>query len=195
MNRSIFLTLVLSLVALGGCFLNHPEPEPTFDVDVAIAAVSLADDCGAAAASRFAGDCAEPEPSDPSDPSGISSEDGCGGYCQGSSVSLAITADGDRALSFRIQRVILLDADDNELTDLSSDNARLYDATEGFVAWDETIPTPSELSVIYDLHGLDWSGIEDPYGRTFKLRVVVDIEGETRTLTSEETSREYPVVT
>ncbi len=79
--------------------------------------------------------------------------------------------------------------------ELSADNARLYDETDGYVAWDESIPTPSELSVLYDLHGIDWSGVEGSYDRTFQLRVVVDIEGETRTLTSEETSREYPIVT
>jgi hypothetical protein len=189
MNRTLGIALIASLVALGGCFSTHPEPDPTFDVDVAITATTLGEDCPSADADgRFAaGACAPAEDGE--------SDVGCGGWCQGSSLGFAITADADRTLSFSVRRVTLLAEDGSELMELTSDNPRLFDETDGYVGWDETIPTPSELGTLYDLHGIDWSGMEDSYGRTFRVRAVIDVEGETRTLVSEETTREYPIVT
>jgi len=189
--KRLFVFALLVAAFVGGCFFNHePEPLPGLDIDVAIAGLSLADDCPSgepgAGDPGLIGDCA---------PSEDGRYDGCGGFCQQSSVALAITADGDRSASFRIVRATLLDTDGSELTDLPTSNAQIYAADGTYGAWDETIPTPSELQVLYDLDGVDWSIVPESYGRMFRLRLVVEVDGVERTLTSEETTREYPVVT
>jgi hypothetical protein len=184
--RHLLFAMLAVVTLVGGCFIGHghePPPIPPLEIDAAISAVSLGDECAdedePSGAPRVAGDCAE---------------DGCGSWCQQSTVSLAITADGDRAASFRVLRATLLASDGTVMMELSTSNARLYTGGE-YAEWDETIPTPSDLAVLYDLDGVDWSGVADPYARTYRVRLLVEIDGEQRTLTSEETTREYPIVT
>ena len=196
MRHSPFLSSVL-LAALGGCFLDHDvEREPSgFTAELSIAGVSLGEDCPASepdarcdtdgdadsGAGLIGGDCDGPC---------------CGSLCQQSSVTLAIAADGlEGPLAFRVRAVTLLDASGAPLLTLRADTPRRWDETDGYVDWDEQVGVPSEQQVLYDLHDLDWSGITDSYSRTYRLRVELEIGGEVRTLTSEETTREAPIVT
>jgi hypothetical protein len=186
------LVILIAIVGLVGCTMRHsPDPDPVdFEIDLAIAAATLADECGDLASRAepgFAGDCAP-------------SEDGtgdCGGWCDQSNVSVAITADADRALPFTVLRATLLSSDGAELMELSTANPRIY-AESAYETWDETIPTPTTgMNVLYDLHGVDWSAVggDDPWSTTYKVRLVVDVEGTSYTLTSDELTRQAPLVT
>ena len=194
MRHSTVVFTVL-LAALGGCFLDHGTERAAsgFTADLSIAGVSLGEDCPAsepdarcdpeadAGAGLIGGDCDGPC---------------CGSLCQQSSVTLAIAADGlEGPLAFRVRSVTLLDASGAALSTLRADTPRRWDDAEGYVGWDEQVGVPSEQQVLYDLHDLDWSGITDSYSRTYRLRLEVEIGGEVRTLTSEETTREAPIVT
>lgn len=193
-NLSI-ASLLVALTGLAGCFLEHDREPATssLDVSLSIAGVSLGEDCPAVE-SR----CAEPDPEGEAGPgfAGDCAGDCCGSLCQQSSVTLAIAADGDEGpLAFRVRSVTLLDASGAALTTLRSDNPRIWSDGTGYVGWDESVATPSEQQVLYDLNGLDWSVITDSYSRTYRVRLEVEIAGEVRTLTSEETTREAPIVT
>jgi hypothetical protein len=197
MRRLLFSFSTLLLAGVAGCFLNHDGPTrepPRADIDVSIAGVSLGEECGE---SRLApGACADEGPPAEEEP-GLADCDGpcCGSFCQQSSVTLAIAADGvDGPLAFRVRSVTLLDSSGESLATLRADTPRIW-AEDGYVAWDEQVGTPSEQQVLYDLHDLDWNLIPDSYSRTYRVRVVVEIAGEVRTLTSEETTREAPIVT
>ncbi|MEM9195040.1 MAG: hypothetical protein AAGF12_38055 [Myxococcota bacterium] len=203
------LVAALSMVAVGvgGCFMNHGDREivepPTWTADISISAVSLGEDCGSHAGDapngappqdgdgRF-GDCALP-PGEPDEAPGLIG--GCGFPCQESSMALAIDADGDIPLAFQVRRVTVIDSDTREaLFNLTPTRPQVFQ-NDSYVEWDETIPTPSELRTLYRLDGIDWSSVERSYQRMYRLEVEVEIQGETRTLTSEETAREAPIVT
>ena len=191
-RRSI--TLVCSFVLLvAGCFLGHRQSgDPPSEIGVAIAAVSLADECA-----PLAGRCA-PEPEQPeADSAGAFAPcDGpcCPSFCQQSTVTLAIDADGDAPAEFRMLGASLLAADGDHVSNLSATNPRIWTGTE-YTSWDEVIGTPSESRVLYDLRDLAWPDSFDSFRTTYRLRLEVEVDGEMRTLTSEETTREAPIVT
>ena len=204
MRNALLISTVLAVLGAVGCFLDHgPErgstEEELFEADVSIAGVSLGEDCGTGlidpgrCADGDSGGAGADEPSDgaPADCDGPC----CGSYCQPSGVTFAITADGDRSGTFRVLSVTLLDGETRtELMELTADTPRRW-TEEGYVAWDEVIPTPSDMQTHYELHGIDWSSVTDSYSRTYRLEVEVEVDGEVRTLTSEETTREAPIVT
>lgn len=193
MRHASILTVSV-LVTLAGCFLGH-EPErvpPAFTADLSIAGVSLGEDCGAG---LIAPECDGADSGGAGAPMGDCAGDCCGSLCQQSSVTLAIAADGlEGPLAFRVLSATLLDSSGAELLTLRADTPRIW-GDDGYTAWDEQVGTPSEQQVLYDLHDVDWSSITDSYSRTYRVRLEVEIGGEVRTLTSEETTREAPIVT
>lgn len=202
MRNALLTTTLLAALGAVGCFLDHGRDgsgstESTLEVDVSIAGVSLGEDCGETGG-LAPGRCAPEEDgggAGAGEPSADCDGPCCGSYCQPSSVTFSIIADGDRSADFRVVSVTLLDGTDrSELMELTADTPRRW-TDEGYVAWDEVVPTPSDMQTLYDLHGIDWSGVEDSYSRTYRLRVEVEVDGEVRTLTSEETTREAPIVT
>ena len=195
--RPTLLSLAIAALVTG-CFLGHRNPgPPPSDVAVTVAGVSLADECAPVAAR-----CApEPVPPESEAPAGDAAGafapcDGpcCGSLCQQSSVTLAIDADGDAPVSFRIQRATLLTADGSEVATLRTDTPRIW-SDGGYVTWDEVIATPSRSQVLYDLRDLSWGDPADSYRTTYRLRLDIEVDGEERTITSEETTREAPIVT
>lgn len=204
--RNALLTMMALTVGLAvGCFMDHSpggSTEEMLEIEVAITGVSLGEDCGTGLVEP--GRCAPaPEP-DEGDDGGADGADGapsadcdgdcCGSYCQPSSVAFSIIAEGDRSAHFRVRSVTLLGNRGEELGELTADTPRRW-TEEGYVAWDEVIPTPGDMQTLYELRGLDWSSVDSSYSRTYRLRVEIEVDGELRTLTSEETTREAPIVT
>jgi hypothetical protein len=183
----LFLVLACFAVAAGGCFFSqerHVEGS-TSAVAVEIAGVSLADECGSVAAR-----CGAPEPGF----AGDCESGSCCDLCQQSSVTFAITADGDAPATFAVRSVGLLDSTGVPLMPLDADNARSW-SEEGYQPWDQVVGSPSDMQVLYDLRNVDWSAVTDPYSRTYQVRIEVLINGVPRVLTSAETTREAPIVT
>lgn len=185
LTRLSSFLLVSVLVGLAGCTMQHSEPAD-FTAEVAVAGLTLAEECGSGRLSDpgfAAGDCA-PEATD------------CSLPCTQSNITLLLTADADRPLSFEIVRATLINSEGLELMELSTHNPQSYDGVSSYAAWDETVPTPTEgMNLMYDLSGVDWSGVDEPWSATYKVRLTIEIDGETFTATSTETARQAPIVT
>ena len=177
---------------VSGCFLQHRGPvDPPAQIQVAIASVNLGEDCPPVDLR-----CAAPETPEADAAGAFAPCDGpcCGSLCQQSYVTLAIAADGDAPAEFRVLGATLLTAAGIEVMSLRTNNPRIWDGSE-FSAWDETIATPSESQVLYDLNGVSWTDSIESFRTTYRLRLDVEVDGSARTIMSEETTREAPIVT
>lgn len=178
------LLLIGSALILPGCTMQHTEP-PDFTATVAIAGLTLAEECGGDERmdpGLVAGDCA-PGATD------------CSLPCTQSNVMLTLDADADRALPFEVIRAVLIDSDGRELMELSTHSPQSYDGSS-YSEWNESIPTPAEgMNVMYDLSGLDWSGVDDAWSATYRLQLTVEIDSRSFSATSTETARQAPIVT
>ncbi len=180
-----FSSVVLAL--LHGCIASHTGT-PSLEVEASIASVTLAQDCGASeptAPSLRAGDCAEEGP--------------CG-FCQQTAVQLAIEAGaGDASVPFEVLAVRLHTMDGRLLQELAPRGARVFSGDQ-YVAWDEQIAPGASLQVSYDTSAPDWAAIGggdawSTYGMSFRIVMVVRIDGVERTLQFAPASREPEIVT
>lgn len=175
------LRALLVAASLFACTQSHVEP--SLEVDASIASVTLADDC-AAAEPRFDGDCAT---------------DGCN-FCQQTGIQLSIASlAGDTTVPFEVVAIRLHQMDGTFIQELDPRGARLFDG-ESYVAWDESIAPDSTLSVTYDTSSPDWAAIGggDPYttyGMSFRIVMVVRVDGVERTIEFAPASREPEIVT
>ncbi len=186
-TRSLLSSLLVSSVSassilVGGCLATHSTE--ALEVEVSLASVTLAQDCPTGAAEPgFAGDCAE-------------DSDGCGGWCEQSSLQLRITATADGTeVPFEIVSVRVTDPDAALVGSLTTRNPRVF-TVDSYTAWDETIAPSDDLSVTYDTTAPDWyaSGARLAWGTVYEVEVVVRVDGVERTLRGE-AMREPEIVT
>jgi len=177
-----------SALLVSGCFLDHnselPPEEPPDNplpelvvVNAEIAGVTLGDDCPSTDGDIDSGACADDAP--------------CPSLCQQSNLQLAIeTVSADRSsLTWEVIEVTLHDFETGDrLQELTPRDPRVWEESEGYLEWDELLPVPSELSTTYDLQAPDWGSISGRidafWSHSFQVQMVVEIEGERRTLTS-----------
>lgn len=187
------------------------SPTSGLVVTATISAVTLGDECAAAAGTSLAGDCA---PSTP--PSNVDSgadgggsakgvPGGCGtSYCQQSNVQIAFTAGtGTQSAKVEIVTVTLLDSATGKVVDtLAASHPQAWSGN-AYATWDQTIKPAGELKASYDLSAPAWStlsGTSDSrttssYSTKYKLHVTLRIDGVEITLESTDLSREPPVAT
>ncbi|MFK7984521.1 MAG: hypothetical protein AB8I08_00690 [Sandaracinaceae bacterium] len=193
LRRFSFLIAPALLVA---CISSHDPPtEPTLDVEAAIAAVTLGDDCVPAASAppaeddegRFiAADCGEEGP--------------CG-FCQQTGMNLSLEAgvEGD-AVPFEVVEIRVYDMETGALADTLDAHAAQIFRADAYEAWDQTIAPGDVLSVRYDSTAPDWAAIGggdswSTHGMSFRVEMDVLIDGVPRTLDFSPASREAEIVT
>lgn len=192
--RSLLCALALAAApAVAGCTTSHGEPSLT--VEAELAGATLAEDCAGEGDRRgapgIAGDCAE-EP-------GFA--DGCGSFCSQTSMQLSIDAstDGDSAVPFEVLAIRVRSMDGALLDELDPRTARLFVDGE-YATWDEQIAPGAHLQVSYDTSAPDWTAIGNgnewsTYGMSFRVEMVVRIDGVERTIEFAPASREAEIVT
>ena len=181
MRLAITLSSSFALLTTG-CFMDHnmpPDPPlPVVVVDAAISGATLGDDCPSEGIDGDidSGACAEGLP--------------CPSFCQQSNVQLSITTrEGEGGpLTWELIRVTLHDFETGEeLQELAPREPRVW-TEDDYSEWDELLPVPSTLSTTYDLEAPDWGVIggrlTDLWSRGLQIRMLVEIEGDARTLTS-----------
>lgn len=171
----------------------------SYDVNVELASVTLADNCAVATpppdprggarskpARATKGDVDIDERSqDPPAPSARKP-------CEQTSMQLALTArPGIKATSIKIKRVELLDAHGKVLEVLTARGPTRWTPKGVYAAWNETIvpeggTEPTEVKASYVLDAPNWSkltnGRINAHSHTFQLRVTVIIGGADRTV-------------
>ncbi len=177
MRTSLLHTaFALSALPLSACLATHSTE--ALDVDVSIASVALADDCGSAGLIGGAERCAPDVP--------------CPDLCQQSSLQLRIVASDDGVeVPFEIVSVRVIDPETGGSSTLTTRNPRLF--VDGYTAWDETIAPSDELDVSYETSAPDWGAISSGadsddrfgWGHAYDIEVRVRVDGVERTLTAE----------
>lgn len=164
------------------CFMDHnmpPDPPITaVEVEAVISGATLADDCPASGEDGDidSGACADGLP--------------CPSICQQSNLQLAITTtEGGSVVTWQVMRVTLLDfATGAELQDLTPRDPRVWNDSDGYLEWDELLPSPSDLSTSYDMQAPDWNDLaarlDGFWSRSYQIRMLVEVDGVERTLTS-----------
>jgi len=190
MNR---LAVVLLPVALASCGIDLPlqqgcgvPPGTEANVDVSVSAITLGDQCGSSGAALVAGDCAP----------GFA--ESCG-ICRASSVQLDIASSDHRDLRFTVVEVYLFDPSTGALVDTLEASAPTKWDGRAYKTWDQNVASRTNLKVKYTLTAPDWGRIS-PNGRLsspqrFNTQVLVNINGELRTLKGPDAFREPEVVT
>lgn len=190
--RSVLCFLALAAPALHACAVSHAPA--SLEVEASIASATLADDCPAP---QEAG-APRPGEDDPGLWAGDCAEDGPCGWCTQTAVQLAIEAgDGDAAVPFEVVAIRLRTLDGALVDELSPHRAQVF-AGERYVAWDERIEPGASLVVRYETDAPDWSGSAGAFrapSQSFRLEMVVRIDGVERTLSLEPVSREPEIVT
>ena len=184
----------LWLLALAGCAEsvadNFAKPPPAGGLTVEIGAVTLADDCAppppptkVAPASEAPADISEP-----ATPAKVAP--GYRGHCDQTTMQLKISTPADfRAGSVKVKKVELLDDKGKYLQTLAARNPRAWKNTTSYQPWDEKIGAGAGISSMYDLTAPDWNkltnGRWNAHGKTFQVRVVVEIGGNNKTVTKQ----------
>lgn len=190
MSRHANVAFVLSSsLVFSACLSSHGSTGSTLEVEASIASVTLADDCASAereaAPGLWAGDCAE---------------GGCPSFCDQTGIRLTIdaAAEGD-PVPFEVLAIRLYTMDGDMVDELDPRTAQLF-VDGAYVGWDEQIEAGESLHVSYDTDAPDWVSIGngDPWtthGMSFRVEMLVRIDGEERTLEFSPASREAEIVT
>ncbi len=182
--RTLLAALALAtLPGLSACLAAHSTE--ALAVEASISSVTLAQDCPSADTDEpgIAGDCAE-------------GADGCGGWCQQSSLQLHLVASAEGAeVPIEIVTVRVFDDTGTLVSPLTARNARTF-GDDGYAAWDETIAPSETLDVAYDTTAPDWSSTSSRlgWGAVYRVEVVIRVDGVERTL-SADAMREPEIVT
>lgn len=174
MRTSLIQTMfALSALPLAACLATHQTE--SLEVDVTIASVSLADDCGSTG--LIGGEACD-------------SDGPCPGLCQQSSLQLHIVASDDGSeVPFEIVSIRVIDPESGGSTAITSRNPRVF--VDGYVAWDEIIAPSDDLSVSYETSAPSWGSIDPSgdsrfgWGHVYEVEVRVRVDGVERTLTAE----------
>jgi hypothetical protein len=198
-----FLLSSLLLVALAACATSEAKTYED-DVDVQIASVTLADNCGTPTPppappnppppdQKFS----QPPPkSDAPAPNarparGSCAQPGsCGSPrrgCEATSMQLSLKARSSaQPTTIKIKRVELLDHNGRVLEVLTSSVPTQWNAKLGYVQWDQTMLGGNIVKASYTLTAPNWDkltgGRMNAHSRTFQLRVTVTIGNADRTV-------------
>lgn len=180
----------LSLLLLAGCWTSSQpfSSQPSPDVMVELAAVTLGDDCGDSGSSAPPVAVADkPSARAPMPPGDLC--EGCApyrGHCDQTSMQLALrTGAGTGATFVKIKKVELLDRNGKLLAVLE---ARLPTKWDGqrYVGWDQRITGDQKLAASYALSAPNWDALTNgrwsAHTRTFQLRVTLAVGTEDRTV-------------
>jgi hypothetical protein len=200
------LLLAVSVVAISATALacggktepgTTTPPATTAKVDISIASVALADDCG------HGPTVAPPEPTPaPAPAPAAASQDIAAGAamsmakraCQQSSIQLRVANSTDAASKVTVQKVEILDEAGNKVAELTPRDPSRW-ADDSYQTWDEQVGASETLAVSYALSA---PGVTR--GATYTVRVVVGSAAgeqtlETKTILEAEASLPPGVVT
>jgi hypothetical protein len=176
---SLFLAIVASLSACGASTAPKTEPPVQNDaVDVTIASVTLADDCGTAPTAI---------PEEPAASMDQPMGDMAGGYasssqasgkrmCIQSSIQLRVANGTDAPSKVVVQKVELVDESGEVIGELTTHDPSRWD-DDAYHAWDEQVAPSETLQVSYALSA---AGVSR--GATYTVRVTVAAGADERTL-------------
>lgn len=176
-------------VALAGCSDRPIGTNPDIEVTATLSAVTLANDCKSAGErdAPGAGACLQGDP--------------CPGLCQQSNMQLVITASGKGYADIQVLAVRIRDQGSNAMLDEVEAREPQRWSPPVYTTWDERIAAQTSVTASYKLSQPDWSKIETggtryaSSGRTFRVEVVLLIDGVSRTLQLDGVSREPEVAT
>jgi hypothetical protein len=114
-------------------------------------------------------------------------------------VQIQLRAAGEGVAAVRVARVRLLDARTGAfLQDLTARTPQVWVDPNGYATWDGNITAGQTLRTSHSLSAPSWDTIttsQDRYSRTYRIEVVLRVDGVERTITSAELMREPEVVT
>jgi hypothetical protein len=183
--RLTSLALVLGLAA---CSDRPIGPNPDLTVNAALSAVTLAYDCasGSGFGAPAPGDCAQ---------------ETCPGLCQQSNMQLALSAIGAGVATIEVQSVRILDEKtSNMLDEVESRDAQRWNPPK-YEKWDQRLAASTTLTVSYKLSAPDWGKIEGTsargagFAKTYRVEVILLVDGVPRTLRLDGVSKEPEVAT
>ncbi|MBA2539813.1 MAG: hypothetical protein H0V17_09280 [Deltaproteobacteria bacterium] len=207
------------LVALVSCSKAEPtkgEPDPkpgvapsAPEIKIALAGVTLADDCADGIPTKPLAPPATPPPpagasagssSQPAAPAAAAERASAGSCaypgpcgsipqpaCEQTAMQIAVTIPaGVSATKIKIKQVELLDDAGKAIGVLAARAASKWDGKGAYVAWDEAIAGKGDLVVSYKLTAPDWikisNGRWNATSKRFSLRVTVSISDKDRTI-------------
>lgn len=193
MSRTRLASLIIVLaspLAIHACTAHHTASS---EVDAAISSVTLGDGCHEEDARLGA-----PPPGEQD--ADFCFGDGCPGFCHRTTVQVAITSEEvDLSATFEVVSVRLRTMDGTLVDTLDPRRALRFDG-ERYVDWDQQVAPGASVQVSYETSSPDWAAIGDgdtwsTYGMSFRVEMVVLIDGVERTLSFSPASREAEIVT
>lgn len=185
---------LLGLFVLSACGATvGPGGLPsTIAVEASISSANLAQDCATSRSSGAAlARCAAPD--------GGAADSACGSLCRQSSMQILVRATGEGVAQVTVARVRLLDASTGAfLQDLTSRGPQVWVDPNGYRAWDGNVTAGQTLRTSHALSAPNWFAFTRPadqYSRTYRIEVILRVDGVERTVLSSELMREPEVVT
>lgn len=200
MSRTHLATLVLALaspLAIHACTAHHTRDAA---VEAAISSVTLGEGCHDDDARLGAPPPAASDAGVGFAPELCDAEGGCGGYCRRTTVQLAINSDEhDLSVPFEVVSIRLRTMGGAVVDTLDPRRVHRFDG-ERYVEWDQRVAPGESLQVSYETSSPDWIAIgggnsRSTYGMSFRVEMVVLVDGVERTLSFSPASREPEVVT
>jgi hypothetical protein len=186
LNSLIFLAL-----GVAACSDRPIGPNPDLTVNASLSAVTLAYDCASAqkdAPAPGQGACLAPG-------------DSCGTLCQQSNMQLSLSAVGAGVATIEVQSVRILDEKSGTMLDeVESRDAQRWNPPK-YEQWDHKLPASATLTVSYKLSAPDWGTIENGgarlsgSGKTYRVEVILLVDGVPRTLRLDGVAKEPEVAT
>ncbi len=166
------------VLAIGACWSSSQPTDPPQSgpapVDVAIASVRLADDCGDVAsgpamASEIAADCA--------------GDCNFARACEQTQLQVSLRSTATAPTTIAIKKIEILDGAGLVLGTLSARTATRWAQDGTYAKWDQVVKPGEVLAASYALTAPDWGAL--PRGRdpsaTYRVRVTVAIGGGEKT--------------
>ncbi len=189
---ALFLAISTAALACGGSTepdTTPPKVPPRAAVEVSIASVTLADDCGHGPTQAPPADEPLQTAQAPAQPAASETQAGASARmakgasmsmadraCEQSSIQLRVANGTDASSKVVIQKIEILDGDGEKVGELiPRAPSRWVDDT--YEAWDEQVGAGATLSVSYAL-----SAPAVSRGETYTVRVIVAADGGARTL-------------
>ncbi|MFO0626460.1 MAG: hypothetical protein U0325_12675 [Polyangiales bacterium] len=196
MNNVVGLSrrALLGLLVLSACSATvSPNGQPALSVEASVSSANLAQDCPSSGSSG-AGLAARCAPAD-----GGAADSVCGSLCRQSSMQIQVRATGEGIAQVTVARVRLLDARTGAfLQDLTARAPQVWVDPNGYRSWDGNITAGQTLRTSHAISAPNWYAFARPadlYSRTYRIEVVLRVDGVERTIVSAELMREPEVVT
>jgi len=184
---------LLGLFLLSACGATvSPNGQSALTVEASVSSANLAQDCpNAGSGAGLAARCA------PSD--GGAEDSACGSLCRQSSMQIQVRATGEGVAQVSVARVRLLDARTGAfLQELTARSPQVWVDPNGYRTWDGNVTAGQTLRTSHAISAPNWYSFTRPadlYSRTYRIEVVLRVDGVERTIVSAELMREPEVVT